>query len=133
MRFSLILFPVLLVPFALVGVPASQASGRASAASASAYETYVACSTKKSAPASHSCGKNQPKTAFFKSKDADVTYKVCVKFPGRPEPLCAVDQPAKQGEKYRNSITSTKAGKHKVTWYVDGEKVGRFVFEVRQG
>jgi hypothetical protein len=129
MRIPSILLPLLVLPVLVVVPQTPAAAHRASAG----YATYVACSTKKSAPASHSCGKNQPKTAFFTSKSADATYKICVKFPGRAERLCANQQQADKGEKSPNSITSTKAGKHTVTWYVDGDRVGRFVFRVRSG
>lgn len=97
---------------------------------AAGYTTYVACSTKKSAEPDHKCKRSQPKTAFFKSADADVQYKICVKYPGRPEPLCATHQQADQGEKRKNAITSTILGRHKVKWYVGGEKVGAFSFRV---
>jgi hypothetical protein len=94
------------------------------------YKAYVVCSAKKSAPASHSCLVDKPKSAIFLSKDQDVTYKVCVKFPGRKNKLCASHQPAKEGVKSSVSITSNKIGTHKVTWFVGGEKVGAYSFDV---
>ena len=93
------------------------------------YQGYVVCSVKKSAAASHSCRVDQAKTAIFLSKDGAATYKVCVKFPGKKK-LCASHQPAKEGVKSGVSITSNKIGTHTVTWFVDGEKVDTYSFDV---
>ena len=41
-------------------------------------------------------------------------------------------QEAKQGTLYVNKITSTIPGKHRVTWFVEGKKVGSFVFRVTE-
>jgi hypothetical protein len=102
----------------------------ATAADPPRYKTYVVCSAKKSAQPSHSCHVDKPKTAVFLSKDRDATYKVCVKFPGRKNKLCASHQPAQEDVKSGVSITSTKIGTHKVTWFVGGEKVGAYSFDV---
>ena len=59
-----------------------------------------------------------------------MTYKICVKFPGKPDKLCATHQPADEGVKEGNSITTNKPGEHKVTWYVGGDKVGTYRFDV---
>jgi len=98
---------------------------------AAGYTGYVACSNSKTAPASHSCGKNEKKAAFFVSENADVRYDVCLKVPGPDDKLCARDQQAKKGKKIRNIITSEKPGKHTVTWYVDDKLVDSFTFRVR--
>jgi hypothetical protein len=115
---------------ALIGVTMAVPAGAATASDASAYQAYVVCSAKKSAEASHSCGVDQAKTAIFLSKDRDVTYKVCVKFPHKADKLCASHQPATEGVKSVVSITSDKLGQHTVTWFVGGEKVATYFFEV---
>ena len=102
----------------------------AAAASAPAYRYYVACSTSKQAPPSHTCPKSSPKAAFFKSRHADVTYKICVRYPTDAK-LCASNQQADKGTLNRNTITSTMPGLHHVTWFVGGKQVGAFAFTVK--
>ena len=114
---------------ALLVVTAAGPAGAVTTSDAPRYQGYVVCSAKKSAAASHSCGVHQSKTAVFLSKDRAATYKVCVKFPGKKK-LCASHQPAKEGVKSGVSITSTKLGQHTVTWFVEGEKVDTYSFEV---
>ena len=99
----------------------------------SGYQTYVACSYKASAKPAHSCKSSQPKAAFFLSTKHDATYKVCVKFPGKKKRLCASAQPADKGEKRFVTIATASTGKHKVAWYVGGEKVGGWTFTVVDG
>ncbi len=71
------------------------------------------------------------KGAFFKSTQGEVKYTVCVKFP-KKEHLCTEKpQVAEEGTLYVNKITSTSVGKHEVTWYVKGKKVGTTVFRVK--
>jgi hypothetical protein len=94
------------------------------------YKTYVVCSAKKSAEPAKTCGKNKLKTAVFLSKDEDVTYKVCVKFPGKEDKLCAAHQPATEDVKSGVSITANKPGTLKATWYVGGDKVGTWSVDV---
>lgn len=100
------------------------------AASAAAYKHYVACGVSKNATPSHVCPKKSKKGAFFKSNNADVVYTVCVKFPSGKN-LCAQAQEAEQGTLYVNKITSTIPGRHEVSWFVKGKKVGSFVFTVK--
>ena len=97
------------------------------------YTTYVACSYKASAKPAHSCKSSQPKAAFFLSTKHDATYKVCVKFPGKKKRLCASAQPADKGEKKFVTIATASTGKHQVAWYVGGEKVGSWTFDVTAG
>lgn len=105
----------------LSAVPASAGSP--------AYSHYVACGLSQNAKPSHLCQKSRKKGAFFRSNKADVFYKVCVKFPtGRS--LCAPTQEAVQGTLYVNKVTTNIPGIHKVTWYVQGKKVGAFTFRV---
>jgi len=112
----------LLAAFALASaVPAS--------ASAVAYKHYVGCGVSQNAKPSHKCPKKSKKGAFFKSLRGEVNYSICVKFPTRKH-ICAKAQPAEQGTLYVNKITSTIPGKHKVTWFVEGKRVGVFIFKV---
>ena len=68
--------------------------------------------------------------AVLVSKNHDATYKVCAKFPGKTKPLCASAQQADKGKRALNTITTTKLGTHKVTWYVGGTKVGTWKFDI---
>jgi len=99
-------------------------------ADAAAFRHYVACGTSQKAKPSHLCKKPRPKGAFFRSNRGDVFYTVCVKFPTRKR-LCAPKQEATRGTLYVNKITSNIPGKHKVTWFVKGKRVGLFVFRVK--
>lgn len=99
-------------------------------ADAAAYTHYVACGISKNAKPSHVCPKKSKKGAFFKSNSGTVVYTVCVKFPSGKN-LCAQAQEAEEGTLYVNKITSTIPGKHRVSWFVKGQKVGSFVFRVK--
>ena len=99
------------------------------AASAAAYKKYVGCGVSRNAKPAHACPKGSKKGAFFKSLKGDVSYSVCVKFPSGKN-LCAQAQAAEQGTLYVNKITSTIPGKHVVSWYVKGKKVGSWAFKV---
>jgi len=93
------------------------------------FKHYVACGLSKNAKPSHLCQKARKKGAFFRSNQADVFYTVCVKFPTKKN-LCAPKQEAKKGTLYVNKITSNIPGKHRVTWFVGGNRVGTFAFRV---
>jgi hypothetical protein len=95
------------------------------------YRVYVACGLTGSAKPAHSCAKGAKKAAFFRSKSADVFYKLCVRFPtGRR--LCATHQFAAAGALRKVRIFSDKPGSHKVTWYVKGKLVGTRHLRVRR-
>jgi hypothetical protein len=114
----------------LLGV-ALLASAVPASASAGAFQHYVACGVSKNAKPDHKCSKASKKGAFFKSLKGDVNYSVCVKFPTGKN-ICAKAQPATQGTLYVNKITSNIPGKHRVTWFVEGKRVGVFVFQVTE-
>jgi hypothetical protein len=105
------------------------ASAAPASAGAAAYKHYVACGVSEKAKPSHSCPAKSKKGAFFKSTQADVFYKVCVKFPTGKH-LCAPPEKATRGILYVNKITSNIPGKHKITWFVAGKRVGVFILEV---
>jgi hypothetical protein len=111
---------------------AAAKAGNAATAVAAApqrYRHYAGCGVAESQKPSHSCPKPGKKGAFFTSLDADVAYRICVKFPdGRR--LCASRQHADRGEVAINKITSHMAGRHVVTWYVAGKQVGMFALRV---
>jgi len=115
---------VLVVTGLLVGAAAPATAG------AAAYKHYVGCGISRNATPSHVCPKKAKKGAFFKSLKGDVNYSVCVKFPSGKN-LCAQAQKATQGTLYVNKVTSTIPGKHLVTWFVEGKKVGSFAFRVK--
>ena len=98
-------------------------------AGAAAYRHYVACGLSQNAKPSHLCQKKRKKGAFFRSNRADVFYTVCVKFPSGKN-LCAQAQEAEQNTLYVNKITSTIPGRHVVSWFVKGKKVGSTAFRV---
>jgi hypothetical protein len=94
-----------------------------------AYVHYVACGVSEKATPSHSCPKKSKKGAFFKSLDGNASYSVCVRFPTGKN-ICAKAQEAEQGTLYVNKITTNIPGKHRVTWFVAGKRVGSFAFRV---
>jgi hypothetical protein len=108
---------------------AALASAVPASAGAVAYKHYVGCGVSQNAKPKHKCPKRSKKGAFFKSLNGDVNYSICVKFPTGKN-ICAKSQPAKQGTLYVNKITSNIPGKHKVTWFVEGKRVGVFLFRV---
>jgi hypothetical protein len=121
----------------LIGVASSSAQAPAKQAPAEgtpsgpAYKHYVACGLSRKAKPASVCPVGSKKGAFFKSLKADVKYTVCVKFP-KKEHLCTENpQEAEQGTLYVNKITSTTPGRHQVTWFVKGKKVGTTVFRVK--
>jgi hypothetical protein len=105
------------------------ASAAPATAGAAAYKHYVACGVSQNATPAHKCPKKSKKGAFFTSIKGDVNYSVCVKFPTGKN-ICAKAQPATQGTLYVNKITSNIPGKHRVTWFVEGKRVGSFAFKI---
>jgi hypothetical protein len=105
------------------------ASAAPASAGAAAYQHYVACGVSQNAKPAHKCPKKSKKGAFFKSIKGDVSYSVCVKFPTGKN-ICAKAQPATQGTLYVNKITSNIPGKHQVSWFVEGKRVGAFIFTI---
>jgi hypothetical protein len=106
------------------------ASAAPASAGAAAYKHYVGCGISRNAKPAHVCPKGSKKGAFFKSLKANVVYSVCVKFPSGKN-LCAQKQEATKGTLYVNKVTSTIPGRHQVTWFVAGKKVGTSVFRVK--
>ena len=98
-------------------------------AGAAAFKHYVACGVSQNAKPAHRCPKRAKKGAFFKSLKGDVNYSVCVKFPTGKN-ICAKAQPATQGTLYVNKITSNIPGKHRVSWFVEGKRIGSFAFVI---
>jgi hypothetical protein len=105
------------------------ASAAPVSAQGAAFKHYVACGLSKNAKPAHFCEKKRKKGAFFQSNRADVFYSVCVKFPTKKS-LCAPKQEAVRGTLYVNKITSNIPGEHRVTWFVEGKRVGVYSFVV---
>jgi hypothetical protein len=105
------------------------ASAAPASAQGAAFKHYVACGLSQNAKPAHVCQKKRKKGAFFQSNRADVFYTVCVKFPTKKN-LCAPKQEAERGTLYVNKITSNIPGSHRVSWFVEGKRVGLFVFTV---
>lgn len=99
-------------------------------AGAAAYKHYVGCGVSRNAKPAHVCPKKAKKGAFFQSFNGTVVYTVCVKFPSGKN-LCAQAQEAEQNVLYVNKITSTIPGRHVVSWFVKGQKVGSWAFRVK--
>jgi hypothetical protein len=116
---------------ALLGVALLAGASPAYAKQRPAYRHYVACGLSQKAKPDHTCRKGRKKGAFFRSNRADVFYTVCVSFPTKKH-LCAPKQEAVRGTLYVNKITSNIPGKHRVTWFVKGKRVGVFNFFVTQ-
>jgi hypothetical protein len=116
-------------PAAVAAVTALLAIAGPASAQGAAFKHYVACGLSKNAKPAHVCQEPRKKGAFFQSNKADVFYTVCVKFPTKKN-LCAPRQEAVKGTLYVNKITSNIPGKHKVTWFVGGKRVGIFNFFV---
>jgi hypothetical protein len=113
-----------------IGLGLALLAGAAPAsAKGAAFRHYVACGLSQKAKPAHVCQKSRKKGAFFRSNRADVFYTVCVKFPTKKN-LCAPKQEAKKGTLYVNKITTNIPGRHKVTWFVGGKRVGVFYFLV---
>jgi hypothetical protein len=108
---------------------AALASAAPASAGAAAYKHYVGCGESQNAKPAHQCPKKSKKGAFFKSLKRDVNYSVCVKFPTGKN-ICAKAQPAKQGTLYVNKITSNIPGRHRVSWFVEGKRVGVFFVRI---
>lgn len=102
-----------------------------SAKKSAAYRHYVACGLSQEAKPAHTCQGKRDKGAFFRSNKRDVFYTVCVKFPTKKN-LCAPKQEAIKGTLYVNKITSNIPGEHRVSWFVEGKRVGVFNFFVSQ-
>jgi hypothetical protein len=110
-------------------------------ADAAAYTKYVGCKLGKNVPRAHVCRRDTRSAtfvgAYFISHRRDVYYTICVTFPGGAT-RCARHQPAgpgkngpaRRGDIYANKITSFALGPHKVTWFVDGRRVGRWFFRI---
>ena len=99
-----------------------------------AYKHYVGCGLSRKAKPAHVCPRRAKKGAFFESTQRAVFYSICVRFPSG-KTLCASHQPQKEapeaGTLYVNKITSTIPGRHVVTWFVEGKKVGSWAFTVK--
>jgi hypothetical protein len=105
------------------------ASAAPATAQGAAFKHYVACGLSQKAKPSHLCQKPRKKGAFFRSNNGNVFYTVCVKFPTKKN-LCAPKQEAVKGTLYVNKITTNIPGKHRVSWFVEGKRVGVFNFFV---
>lgn len=113
----------------LLGVALLAGAASPAAEKQAAYRHYVACGLSQNAKPAHRCEKGRKKGAFFRSNKANVFYSVCVRFPTKKH-VCRPKQEAVQGTLYVNKITSNIPGKHRVTWFVKGKRVGAFNFVV---
>ncbi|HET7052411.1 MAG TPA: hypothetical protein VFI09_00660 [Solirubrobacterales bacterium] len=112
-----------------LGIAILASAAPASAKSGAAFTHYVACGLSEKAKPAHVCQKSRQKGAFFRSNKTDVFYSICVKFPGKKN-LCRPKQEAIKGTLYVNKITSNIPGRHRVSWFVAGKRVGVSYFFV---
>ena len=109
---------------------ASAANQKAANAKGPAFQHFVACGTGHEPKASHHCPLRGREGAYFRARRGSVHYTVCLRFPaGRT--LCAKHQEAERGTLYVNAVKSAQAGLHRVTWFVQGKRVGRYYFRVK--
>lgn len=102
-----------------------------------AYTTFVACGYKTARPGTikptHFCPAGEVIGAFFRRNVGKpgslIHYKVCVRF-GPGAVLCKAHQPARKlGRRlYVNRIINPGPGRHRVTWFVRGKRVGTWYF-----
>jgi hypothetical protein len=116
---------------ACVLLVAAMATPAGAAGGAAAYKHYIGCGLSRNAKPAHACPKGAKKGAFFRSNNANVRYTVCVRFPNKKLKCTETPQEADQGTLYVNRITSTVPGKHVVSWFVKGKKVGSTAFRVK--
>jgi hypothetical protein len=100
-------------------------------AKAPAFQHFVACGTGHKPKASHRCPLRGQEGAYFRARRSDVHYTVCLRFPGG-KTLCAKHQEAERNTLYVNAVHSSRVGVHRVTWFVDGKRVGRFYFRTKR-
>ena len=93
------------------------------------YTAYVACGYRTDKPPATSCPKSGRIGAFFKSNNADVSFRTCVTFPNGQE-LCSKKASAQKGKFYVNHVTVGSKGKLKVKWKVDGAVVATYTIKV---
>jgi hypothetical protein len=96
-----------------------------------AYQHFAACGLGREAKPSHRCPAGR-QGAFFRARRRSVHYTVCVRFPSR-RTLCAKGQEAERGVLYVNQVTSSQIGLHRLTWFVEGKRVGRYFFRIGSG
>ncbi|HEY7025522.1 MAG TPA: hypothetical protein VH371_11245 [Candidatus Limnocylindrales bacterium] len=94
-----------------------------------AFTAYVACGYKASKPAATSCPKSGRIGAFFRSNNADVMFRTCVKFPNGQQ-LCTHKSAAKKGQFYVNRLTVGTKGTLKVKWRSGGVVVAKYSITV---
>jgi len=120
------LAPLLLA--ALTGALLAPAS-----ASGAAFDKFVSCD-KQPLRRSHVCHRDVARVtnvyAAFRSNQADVTWKPCVRTPGGSV-SCAPPQTARRGILYRIRFSSTGLGRFTFFWFVKGERLGRWVVRFR--
>jgi hypothetical protein len=102
-----------------------------------AYTTFVACGYERSKPATikptHFCRRGEVIGAFFRRNVGEprslIHYKVCLHF-STGGTLCKGRQPARKlGRRlYVNRIINPGPGRHRVTWFVRGKRVGTWHF-----
>ena len=102
-----------------------------------AYSAFVACGYHRSQPGTirptHFCRPGEVVGAFFRRNVGEpnslIYYKVCVHFSSGGT-LCKGHQPARKlGRRlYVNRIINPGPGRHRVTWFVHGQKVGTWYF-----
>jgi hypothetical protein len=130
-RATLALLLVASLALGALAPAAGAAEGKPAKGKAPAFQHFVACDTGHAPRATHHCPLHGPEGAYFRARRGDVHYTVCLRFPGG-RTLCAKHQEAERGTLYVNAVRSTQVGLHRVTWFVEGKRVGRYFFRIRR-
>ena len=115
---------------ATLSVAALLASLAPASASAAAYSHYVACGVSAERETRARLPESAQKGRLLQKQQRDGLLHGLRQVPERQTPLRADSEEAVQGTLYVNKITSNIPGKHRVSWFVEGKKVGTFVFTV---
>ncbi len=99
-------------------------------AGAAAYKHYVGCGVSEHATPARSCSKSEQKGRLLREPRRQRLLLRLRQVPERETSLQAQKQEATKGTLYVNKITSDIPGKHKVTWFVSGKRVGSYSFTV---
>lgn len=92
------------------------------------YTAYIACGLSQYARRASTCSYRSKVGAFLRSSQ-DIEYTVCVVFPTARR-VCAPNQLATAGVLYVNKVSGTISGRHKVIWYLPGERIVRYFWRL---
>ncbi|HWM63883.1 MAG TPA: excalibur calcium-binding domain-containing protein [Solirubrobacterales bacterium] len=92
------------------------------------YTAYIACGLSQYARRASTCPHRSKVGAFLRSSQ-DIEYTVCVVFPTARR-LYAPHHAAIAGTLYVNKVTTAITGRHKVIWYLPGDRIVRYFWRL---